>query len=81
MSIQAPPRPEASDNPDTEPAVTVWQRVRYKVAASRHEPTMYIGIILFIVLLYLVVAPIISVISDGVRVLDGTSGEQSLAAN
>ncbi len=79
MSIQAPPRPEASDNPDTEPAVTVWQRVRYKVAASRHEPTMYIGIILFIVLLYLVVAPIISVISDGVRVQYGDQDKANQA--
>jgi iron(III) transport system permease protein len=55
--------------PDTHPGPgRRLRRWRYRVSVVRHEPTMIIGAVLTILLLYLVIAPLASVISDSVRV-------------
>lgn len=46
-------------------------RWRYRLSIARHEPTLLIGIILIAVLAYLVIAPLVAVLSDAVRVQFG----------
>lgn len=55
--------PDAASGPSRR-----WSRWRYRARVLLHEPTMIIGAILTLLLLYLVIAPLVSVISDSVRV-------------
>ncbi|WP_033291763.1 ABC transporter permease [Amycolatopsis jejuensis] len=43
-------------------------RLRYRLGVARHEPTLFLGIGLVLVLLYLVIAPLVSIFSDGFTV-------------
>lgn len=54
-------------------------RWRYRFSVMRREPTLIIGAVLVVVLLYLVVAPLVSVLSDAGRVQygDQTKANQS----
>lgn len=40
-------------------------RLRYRLGVARHEPTLFLGIALVLVLAYLVIAPLVSIVSDG----------------
>ncbi|ADB32904.1 binding-protein-dependent transport systems inner membrane component [Kribbella flavida DSM 17836] len=46
-------------------------RWRYRLSVARHEPTLLIGLVLILLLLYLVIAPLVAVLSDAVRVQFG----------
>src|SRR5699024_4231963 len=50
------------------------RRLRYRLTLMGREPTLLVGITLAIVLLYLVVAPIVAMLSDGFRVHFGDDG-------
>jgi iron(III) transport system permease protein len=58
----APPAPKAG------PRATRLQRLRYRLQVARREPTAWIGLVLTLVFLYLVLAPIISIVVDALRV-------------
>lgn len=57
--------PTAVDEQRTRPTKS---RIRYRLTVAGREPTLLIGIILTVLLLYLVVAPIAAMLSDGFRV-------------
>lgn len=46
-------------------------RWRYRLSVARHEPTIVIGVLLTALLLYLIVAPLVAVLSDAGRVQFG----------
>jgi iron(III) transport system permease protein len=46
-------------------------RWRYRFSVARHEPTLLIGIVLTLLLLYLVIAPLVAVLADAARVQFG----------
>ena len=71
MAVQAPDRPPevVPGAPRQRPGIA--QRLRYRLTVARYEPTTIIGVILAILFLYLVIAPILSVISDAFRVQYG----------
>lgn len=72
MAVQAPPAPTPA--PPRKPPTrrpSRWRRLRYQLSIARHDPTVLIGIALAALMLYLVVAPILSIISDGLRVQFG----------
>lgn len=55
------------------------RRLVYRLRVLRHEPTAALGLVLALLLLYLVVAPLVSVISDSFRIQYGDqvhSGQQ-----
>lgn len=57
--------------PDAPDRVTRFGRLRYRLQVVRHEPTAVIGLLLLIILLYVVVGPLIAVLSDALRVHAG----------
>ena len=59
--------------------ITRRRRLLYRLRVLRHEPTAGLGLVLALLLLYLVVAPLASVVSDAFRVQFGDqarSGQQ-----
>jgi iron(III) transport system permease protein len=71
----------ATRSPDTAPpepddgrAGTRLNRLRYRLSVMRHEPTVLLGVVLVVVLLYLVLAPLFSVLSDSTQVQYGDEG-------
>ncbi|SEE49933.1 iron(III) transport system permease protein [Streptomyces sp. 2131.1] len=71
----------ATRSPDTAPpeadgpAGTRLSRLRYRLSVLRHEPTHLLGILLVIALLYLVLAPLVAVLSDSAQVQHGDEGQ------
>ncbi|OLF10494.1 ABC transporter permease [Actinophytocola xinjiangensis] len=60
---------EVDPPPEKPPARTGrGARLRYRLGVARREPTLFLGIGLVLVLLYLVIAPLVSIISDGFAV-------------
>ncbi|WP_433004232.1 ABC transporter permease [Kribbella sp. CA-294648] len=57
--------------PPPEPAPRRNRRWRYRLSVALHEPTLLIGIVLTLILLYLVIAPLVAVLSDAFRVQFG----------
>lgn len=57
--------------PDDGPSDTRISRMRYRLSVLRHEPTALLGVLLILALLYLVVAPLVSVLSDSTQVQYG----------
>jgi iron(III) transport system permease protein len=53
------------------PSARHVRRWRYRLSVARHEPTFLIGLLLTAVLLYLIVAPLVAVLSDAGRVQFG----------
>ncbi|WP_049565429.1 ABC transporter permease [Nonomuraea sp. SBT364] len=47
------------------------RRLRYRLQVMRHDPTAALGLILVVLLAYLVVAPLVAVLSDAVRLQYG----------
>ena len=64
----APPRADG-------PAGTRLSRLRYRLSVLRHEPTHLLGVLLVVALLYLVLAPLIAVLSDSTQVQYGDEGQ------
>jgi iron(III) transport system permease protein len=62
-------RPSTAPPPDPLPRRT--RRWRYRLSVALHEPTLLIGIVLTLILLYLVIAPLVAVLSDAARVQFG----------
>lgn len=50
---------------------TRWQRLRYNAKIALREPTTLIGVLTALLFTYLIVVPIISIVSDSVRVQFG----------
>jgi iron(III) transport system permease protein len=71
--MAAATRPPATSPPDRDdgPSDTLLSRTRYRLSVMRHEPTSLLGVLLIVALLYLVVAPLVSVLSDSTRVQYG----------
>ncbi|MFI7005488.1 ABC transporter permease [Streptomyces sp. NPDC050145] len=68
------------DAPGGDPPRPRLNRLRYRLSVLRHEPTVPLGILLIAVLLYLVVAPLVAVLSDSSQVQvgdEGRSGQSS----
>lgn len=71
----------ATRSPDTAPpeadgpAGTRLSRLRYRLSVLRHEPTHLLGVLLVVALLYLVLAPLIAVLSDSAQVQYGDEGQ------
>lgn len=60
------------------PAARRLHRARYRLGVLRHEPTWLIGALLALMLLYLVIAPLVAILSDAGRVQfgdDATTGQ------
>ncbi|GAA3021666.1 iron ABC transporter permease [Streptosporangium longisporum] len=53
------------------PPPSRWRRLVYRLRVLRHDPTAALGLILAILLAYLVVAPLIAVVSDAFRLQYG----------
>lgn len=71
--MAAATRPPATSPPDRDdgPSDTLLSRTRYRLSVMRHEPTSLLGVLLIVALLYLVVAPLVSVLSDSTQVQYG----------
>ncbi|MEU2021460.1 iron ABC transporter permease [Streptomyces sp. NPDC016469] len=65
------PAPPEADGP----AGTRLSRLRYRLSVLRHEPTHLLGVLLVVALLYLVLAPLIAVLSDSTQVQYGDEGQ------
>lgn len=55
-----------------------WRRARYRINVLRHEPALLAGGVLVVLLLYLVVAPLLAILSDAGRAQygdDATTGQ------
>ncbi|WP_327639802.1 iron ABC transporter permease [Kribbella sp. NBC_00482] len=65
-SRPAPPPPAPAA-----PPASRLRRWRYRLSIARHEPTLVIGFVLTLLLLYLVIAPLVAVLSDAFRVQFG----------
>lgn len=66
--------------PETPPPPSRRRRLVYRLRVLRHDPTAALGLILVILLAYLVVAPLIAVLSDAFRLQYGDdvhAGQQS----
>ncbi|GGU80390.1 ABC transporter permease [Streptomyces litmocidini] len=61
--------------PHEGPPESRLSRLRYRLSVIRHAPTGPLGILLITVLLYLVVAPLVAVLSDSTRVQIGDEGQ------
>lgn len=61
--------------PDDGPSDSRRSRLRYRLSVLRHEPTVLLGVLLIAALLYLVVAPLVAVLSDSTRVQYGDEGQ------
>jgi iron(III) transport system permease protein len=71
--------PANEPEPDDGPSGTRLNRLRYRLSVMRHEPTVLLGAVLVVVLLYLVLAPLISVLSDSTKVQYGDEGRAGAA--
>lgn len=71
MAAATPSPATAPPESDDGPSDTRLSRLRYRLSVMRHEPTVMLGVLLIVALLYLVVAPLIAVLSDSTRVQYG----------
>jgi iron(III) transport system permease protein len=63
-----------------QPRASAWGRLRYRLSVWRREPTVLLGAVLVLILLYLVVAPLIAVLSDAGQVQYGDEEKAGAAA-
>lgn len=71
MSVSAPERPTDRSKPETEPRPSHWKRLLYRVRVATQNPTAAVGILAAILFTYIIIAPIITMLSDGIRVQFG----------
>lgn len=71
MSIQAPSRPSQSTPKQPDPRSGRRGRLRYRLRVATQNPTAAVGILAAALFTYIIVAPIITMLSDGIRVQFG----------
>lgn len=76
------PAPAGGGGPTGKRGSGRLNRLRYRLNVLRHEPTYLVGGVLVLLLAYLVVAPLVAVLSDAARVQVGDDGKsgQSIGA-
>ncbi|WP_037857782.1 ABC transporter permease [Streptomyces sp. NRRL S-340] len=75
MAAATRPPVTAPPDPGHSPAGTRLSRLRYRLSVLRHEPTHVLGVLLIAALVYLVLAPLIAVLSDSAQVQHGDEGQ------